>query len=67
MTKNAHKSENELIKLTGQLFKVTTEKDGGSRIILDVGYDSLTGVQELIKMNGNGEINLAIVIAPYFE
>jgi hypothetical protein len=67
MTKNSHKVENEVIKLTGQLFKVSTVKDGGSRIVIDVGYESLTGVQELIKMNGNGEINLAIVIAPYFE
>lgn len=56
---------NEVIKLTGQLFKVTTTKDGGSRIIIDCGYDSLGAVQELIKLNGNGDINLAIVVCPY--
>lgn len=59
--------KNQVIRLIGQLYQVTTRKDGGSRVVIDVGYESIGGIQELQRMNGAGDTNLAIAIATYEE
>lgn len=57
----------EPIKLIAQLKEIKHTKDGGIRIILDCGADSLIDVQKLEKLNSTGDINLAIAIVPYEE
>ena len=54
-----------IIKLTAQINKIQTTKDGGYRIALDTGSDSLQGIIELQKLHARGDTSLAIAIAVY--
>ena len=55
----------EAIKLICQLYKVTTTKDGGSRIVLDCGSESLKAVQRIQTLSSLGDVSLAIACVPY--
>lgn len=55
----------QIIKITGQINKIQTTKDGGYRLTLDTGCESLQGILELQKLHARGDTSLAIVIAPY--
>lgn len=55
----------ETINLVVQLFRVTTSKDGGTRIQFDCGAESLEAIQKIQTLNAHGEINLALAIVPY--
>ena len=57
----------EPIKICAQLYRVTTEKDGGSKIVLECGSESLTSVQKLLALNGSGNVNLAVAIVPFLD
>lgn len=53
------------IKLTCQLSRVVTTKDGGGKLTLEFGHDSIEAVHQLQLLNGIGEVNLAVVIVPF--
>lgn len=55
------------IKLTVQLFRIISNRDGGGRILLDFGSDSLEAIQQLQTLNAKGDINLAAVFVPFEE
>lgn len=55
----------EPIKLTGQLYDIRTKRDGGSRVTLDCGAESLASIQQLVGLMALGDINLAVVLVPY--
>ena len=55
----------ETIQLVCQLYKVTSGKDGGSRIVLDCGVESLEAIQKIQRLNAQGDTNLAVAIVPY--
>lgn len=52
-------------QITAQINSIKTLKDGGYRLTLDFGQDSLDAVQKLITWNNSGEANFAVVIVPY--
>lgn len=53
------------IQITAQLYEVKTKRDGGGRLVLDFGVDSLQDILELQRLNAQGDVNLAIAIVPY--
>jgi hypothetical protein len=53
------------LQIIAQLYEVKTKRDGGGRLVLDFGVDSLPDILELQKMNASGDVNLAIAIVPY--
>lgn len=53
------------IKLIVQLFEVKSRPDGGMRIILECGKESIEGVQELIRKNAYGKSSYAIAMVEY--
>lgn len=55
----------KVIKLIGQLYEVRSRRDGGSRVVIDVGNESIEGILELQKMNGLGDTSLAIALTPF--
>lgn len=55
------------IQFVAQLNSIKTSKDGGGKIILEFGFDSMEAVLELQRLNGEGEINLAIAVVPFEE
>jgi len=60
------KDEKENVaQVVGQLYQVKTNKDGGGRIQFDFGYESLKEIQKIQELNGKGEQNFILVIAPY--
>lgn len=54
----------EPIKMIVQLFDIKTRRDGGGRIQLEFGADSMMQVAELMKLNALGDTNLAIALVP---
>ena len=50
-----------------QLFKITTDKQGGGRIQFDFGAESLDEIQKIQKANGRGGMNFALAVVPYKE
>ena len=54
----------EAIHMICQLYKVSSTRDGGSRIVLDCGSESLDAVQKIQKLNAMGDVNLALAIVP---
>lgn len=57
--------EKDVIKLIVQLFRVTTNRDGGTRIQFDCGAESLEAIQRIQTLNSQGDVNLALAIVPY--
>lgn len=57
----------EPITLVCQLNKVTTTRDGGSRLVLDCGAESLKAIQRIQGMNAAGDVSLAIAVQPFRE
>ncbi len=57
----------EPIKLTVQIYDIKVKRDGGARIQLDCGNDSIEGVQALLGVLASGDLNLAAVLVPYSE
>lgn len=55
----------EPIKLTTQLYRIIFNRDGGGRIFLDFGAESLKSIQKLQDLNSEGDVNLATVFVPY--
>ena len=55
----------EPIKIIAQLNSVRTTNDGGGRLVLEFGRDSLEGILELQRLNASNQISLAIAIIPY--
>jgi hypothetical protein len=55
----------QVIEFCGVLYDVRTKRDGGGRIQIDFGADSLLAVVELQKLNAMGDINLGIAIVPF--
>lgn len=55
----------KVIKMTGILVEVKSRRDAGTRIIIDVGSDSIEGILELQKLNSSGDIAFAIAITPF--
>lgn len=53
------------IKLVVQLFRITFNRDGGGRLQLDFGNESLEAIQELQKHMATGDVNLAAAFVPY--
>jgi hypothetical protein len=58
-------NEQQPVRLIAVLNKVSSTRDGGSRITLDCGAESLDAVQKLQRMNADGEVCLAIAIVPF--
>lgn len=52
------------IKITGQVKSFAITKDGGGKLTIEFGADSLGEVKELM---GLGDVNLAMAIVPYVE
>lgn len=52
------------IRMTAQIYNTRIGRDGGGKITLDFGADSLPAIKELM---GLGDANLAIAIVPYRE
>lgn len=61
------KDEVEPIKLVVQLYKVSTTRDGGSRITLDCGSESLKAIQKIQELSSKGDISFAIACVPYAD
>lgn len=61
------KDEIEPIKLICQLDRVTTTKDGGSKIVFVCGAESLSAIQKIQNANAVGDISFAIAAVPYAE
>lgn len=57
----------EAIDFVCQLYSVKTTRDGGSRITLDCGAESLRAIQRIQTLNSKGDISLAIACVPYLE
>lgn len=55
----------EPVKIIAQLHSVRTTSDGGGKITLEFGYDSLEGVLELQRLNSQGQTSLALAIVPF--
>lgn len=55
------------IKLVAQLDRITTTRDGGGKLTLEFGADSLSAIHELQTLNGTGDTNLMVVIVPFEE
>lgn len=55
----------EPIILIAQLYKVSTTKDGGSRIVLDCGSESLNAVQKIQRINADGDVSLTWAVMKY--
>lgn len=53
-----------IIKMTCQLYRISTDRDGGGKLILEFGSDSSMAVQELMAVSLNGDTNLAVAIVP---
>lgn len=54
----------EPIQLSATIYDIKAKRDGGSRITLDCGADSLSGIQSLLGLMANGEMALHVVIVP---
>ena len=50
--------------MTVQLFKITSNKDGGGRIQLDFGADSLEEIHKIQKANGKGGMCFQLALVP---
>lgn len=57
----------ETINFVAQLYEVKTRADGGSRIVIECGADALEAIQKLVKLNGTGDVNLAVAVCPFVE
>lgn len=55
----------EVINLIVQLERVTTTKDGGSKILFVCGAESLPAIQKIQMLNAKGDVSLAIACVPY--
>lgn len=55
----------EPIKIIAVIDRVTTMKDGGGKITLEFGNDSLTHVQEMQKIAANYNKAFVMVFAPF--
>lgn len=56
--------EKEVIRLTAQLERVVTTKDGGGKITFEFGADSLEAIKQIMTAHGTGEVNFAIALVP---
>ncbi len=61
---NNHSLKNLAAVLTVQLFKITSNKDGGGRIQLDFGADALEDIHKIQKANGRGGMNFELALVP---
>jgi hypothetical protein len=54
---------------TAQLYDIRTKRDGGGRMALDFGADSLEAVQFIQKLAAKGEVNfqVAMVLLPPYQ
>lgn len=59
-------SKRPVFEFTGQINKVTTKRDGGGRVELDFGGESIVPIQMIQQLQCQGEVNFAIVMAPWF-
>ncbi len=57
--------EKEVIKFTAQLDRVTSTKDGGSKITFTCGYESIEAIQKIVRLNAIGDTSMAIAIVSY--
>lgn len=57
----------EPIKLIVQLDSIRSTRDGGGKLTLEFGADSLQEIHRLQLLNGSGDTSLAVVIVPYTE
>lgn len=55
------------IKFFGQLYRVSTTKDGGGRITIEFGLDALDAIHEMQKLNAKGDTNFALAVVPFKE
>lgn len=53
------------IKLVAVLERVSTSRDGGTKITLVCGADSLSAIQELQTLNAEADVCLALAIVPF--
>lgn len=56
-----------LIQMTAQLYDVRTRKDGGGRIQLDFGADSIEAVMAIQRLNSIGDTSFAIALVPIHQ
>jgi hypothetical protein len=61
------KDEVAPIKLIVQLERVTTTKDGGSKIVFVCGAESLASIQKIQTLNATGDVSLAIACVPFSD
>lgn len=54
----------QVIRFIGQLYDVRTKRDGGGRITIDFGAESLEQIMELQRANAAGDTNLAFAVVP---
>ena len=52
------------ITFTAQLFDIKTRRDGGGRVQLEFGAESMQAIAELMALNATGETNLGVAIVP---
>lgn len=52
------------ITMTCQLFDIKTRRDGGGRVQLEFGAESMHAVAELMRLNAMGHTNLGVAIVP---
>lgn len=57
--------EDKPIKLIATIDVVRTTSDGGAKITLECGADSMEAVQKIFKFKTQGDVLLAIAVVPY--
>lgn len=55
----------EVAKIVGQLYRVSSNKDGGGRITFDYGAESIEEIHKIIRANSTEGMNFALAIVPY--
>ena len=61
---NNHSLKNLAAVMSVQLFKITSNKDGGGRIQLDFGADAIEEIHKIQKANGRGGMNFELALVP---
>lgn len=58
---------NEPIKMIVQLYEVKSRKDGGGRLVLEFGAESMAAATDLMKINANQESLFALALMPVVD
>ena len=55
-----------IFEFYGEIYKVETKRDGGGRLYIDFGADSLIPIQLIQRMQVNNDITFAFAFVPWY-